>query len=165
MNMDEDKNNVGTGCASPEKCDQCQEYISGWKRALADYDNLQKDLVRARGEMQRGTVESFFDKLIPVIDHFDQALANTPELTGDEIEAWINGVRHIRESLVSIATEFDAHPIEPEEQLFDPVFHEAVSTEADETKPDEIIIKLTQRGWKLGDKVIRPAKVIVNKLS
>jgi len=164
--MKDEKKEQGTGDkVQGSECEQCEEHLAGWKRALADYDNLQKDLARAKGEMQRNTVESFFDRLIPTIDHFDQALENSPKLANDEMEAWIDGVKHIRDSLVTIAAEFDCYPIEPADQLFDPMLHEAVATEADESKPDEIIIKLTQRGWKLGDKVIRPAKVIVNKLS
>lgn len=145
-------------------CEQCEEYLAGWKRALADYDNLQKDLAREKTEMREYVIESFFEKLIPVIDHFDQAMKNVPEAAG-ELESWIQGVGHIKKSLIDIANEFSCEPIEPLNLEFDPNEHEAISTETREDEDDDKIIEVVERGWKLGDKVIRPAKVIVNKIS
>lgn len=144
-------------------CDQCEEYLAGWKRALADYDNLKKDLAREKTEMREYVIESFFEKLIPVIDHFDQAMKNVPEESG-EIKSWIQGVGHIQKSLIDIANEFGCEPIDPEGE-FDPNEHEAISTESREKEPDDNIIEVIERGWRLGDKVIRPAKVIVNKIN
>jgi len=146
-----------------KECEQCLEYLTGWKRALADYDNLQKDLVREKTEMRAYVIEAFFEKLIPVIDHFDKAVKHMPENMDEETGKWVEGVGHIERSLVDIASEFDCVAIDPGGAQFDPTLHEAVSTQTDEDKPDEAVIEVLERGWQLGDKVIRPAKVIVNK--
>jgi len=164
MNMDNKEKDVGANGCSPESCEQCEEHLAGWKRALADYDNLKKDLAREKTEMREYVIESFFEKLIPVIDHFDQAMKNVPEAPG-ELESWIQGVGHIQKSLIDIANEFGCEPIEPIDLEFDPNEHEAISTEARDDVEEDKIIEVVERGWKLGDKVIRPAKVIVNKIS
>ncbi len=159
------KDDVGANGCAPDQCEQCNEYLAGWKRALADYDNLKKDLAREKDEMRAYVIESFFEKLIPVIDHFDQALKHLPENAGEATGKWIEGVGHIQKSLIEIANEFGCDAIEPLGLQFDPMFHEAISTRQDETQPDEVVLDVLERGWKLGDKVIRPAKVIVNSKS
>ncbi|MBU0530885.1 nucleotide exchange factor GrpE [Patescibacteria group bacterium] len=153
-----------TGDERLATCKQCDEYLLGWKRALADYDNLQKDLAREKTEMRAYVIEEFFHKLIPVIDHFDQAMKHVPENIDEATGKWIEGVEHIQQSLIDIAKEFACEPIDPADEQFDPMLHEAISTQSDDSQPDEIVIEVLERGWQLGNKVIRPAKVIVNKV-
>ena len=59
---------------------KCEEYLMGWKRALADYDNLKRDLAKERDESRRYIIESVADGFLKVLDNFDKATKHTPNL-------------------------------------------------------------------------------------
>ena len=147
-----------------KKCEQCEEHLAGWKRALADYDNLQKDLAREKTEMRNYAIESILNKLIPVIDHFDQGLRNRPDEI-DGIATWLEGMEIVQKEMIQLMEEMGCEEIDGMGILFDPNKHEAVGTVSDESQTDDIIIEVIESGWSLGNKIVRPAKVIVNKIS
>jgi molecular chaperone GrpE len=149
-------------------CDQCEEYLTGWKRALADYDNLKKDQSREKEETRRYLIEELADKLIPITDHFSEAMKHAPEVrsTKDEGQSdqWLQGIKMIKKEMMEVLESFECYPIDPVRKKFDPNQHEAIGSEKRKDSDDEIVLEVIERGWKLGQKVIRPAKVIVNKL-
>ena len=146
-------------------CEKCQEYVHGWKRALADYDNLQKQLAEERNAMRKATTEDLVQQLLPVLDNFDQATLFKPEGLDKKTEQWLQGILHVQKQLETVLDSFSAVPFGVSGEPFDPNIHEAISEEQDDGKKDQTILRVQVRGWKLRGKVIRPARVIVNALS
>ncbi len=143
-------------------CNTCPEYLAGWKRALADYDNLKKDLVKERAEIRQYTTQQLVDSLIPALDHFGQALRFEPD--GDpKVKTWITGVLHVRKEFEEALRQFGAEAFGKPGEKFDPNLHEAVQEREDADQDDQAILEVVDAGWKLNGRVIRPARVIVNK--
>lgn len=144
-----------------------QEYLDGWKRALADYENLQRDMGKRVEESRDRIKESFAHDLLPVMDNFEQAVSHAPSfsplpeggvrgegVSASEFEAWMQGVLFIKKQFEDVVQSLGLEKISVEGE-FDPNLHESVG-EGDEFKE-------VRSGWKIGDKVIRPAQVIVKK--
>ena len=149
-------------------CVQCQEYLDGWKRAQADYQNLQKQSEKERSDFRKYANEGLLSDLIPVMDQFDLAMKYIPaieELPTDVQKNWKNwriGVEAVKMKWDELAKEHHLSKVETE-GAFDPDLHEAVEEQEDESVPAGNIIEVVESGWKLHDKLIRPAKVIVSK--
>jgi molecular chaperone GrpE len=169
-----DDQNVKPRSPSPVPCAQCDEYLAGWKRALADYDNLKKDLARERTYMRAHALERATHGFLPVLDHFDAAvkfqpkadppLADVPGGLDQKTKQWLSGVLHVRKELEDALKELGLQPFGEVGDAFDPNLHEAASErhEHEEGKPDHVILEVVSRGWRIGDRIIRPAKVIIN---
>jgi len=148
---------------------KCAEYLDGWKRAKADYENLQKNLSQSAEDARKRIKISFLHDLLPVLDNFGQAVVHLPDLDGcdkkvkNDLENWLQGVTFIQKQLEDVIKELGAEQIFAQDQ-FDPNLHESVDTESDPGKEDQTIIKQIQPGWKIGETVIRPAKVIINEI-
>ena len=145
--------------------EQLEEALTGWKRALADYDNLKKDLVREKDQMRKHEREDLAHQLIPVLDNFDQALKFQPNDLEDDARNWLQGILHIRTQLEDVLKGIGVEAFGAEGESFDPNLHEAGSEKSEEDQDDETILTVNQRGWKLGEKVIRPANVVINNKS
>ncbi len=145
--------------------DQLEEALTGWKRALADYDNLKKDLVREKDQMRKHEREDLVQQIIPVLDNFDQALKFQPKGLSNEMKNWLQGIMHIRTQIEDVLKGIGVTTFGQEGEVFDPNKHEANSEETDKTKEDQIILKVNKRGWVLGEKIIRPANVTVNNIT
>lgn len=143
---------------------QCDEYLTGWKRALADYDNLKKDLARERGDMRRASTVELLLHLLPVMNNFEQAAKHRPHLDDKAAEAWVSGILMIKTQLENSIKELGAEPFESIGEKFNPEFHESAGSRRDEEREDQIVLEVVQRGWKVGGKVVFPAKVIINGL-
>ena len=146
---------------------QSEEYLAGWKRALADYDNLKKDLGREKEEAREYLKEQMAHELIPILDSFDGVNRHTPALNVSEEDAlkfqnWLNGVRQTQAQLESIMRNMGLTLVATT-GLFDPTQHEAVGARSEEGKEEGAILEVVGSGWKLAEKIIRPAKVIINQ--
>lgn len=146
-------------------CEKCEEYLTGWKRALADYDNLQKDLSRERSEMRQRMKEDMAYQVIAVLDNFDQATKFQPEDLPEKANTWLMGIMHVKTQLEGVVTEIGVEPYGAIDDMFDPHLHDAGGERHDPEKKDQQILEVVQRGWKLGDRIVRPAKVIVNNIN
>lgn len=147
-----------------QECKKCQEHLEGWKRAIADYDNLKKDLAKEREQIRSYVKEDVAHQMIAVLDNFDQAVKFVPKDLAPEVKNWIAGVTHVRMQLESVLLSQGVEPSGMVGELFDPNIHEAVAQRSEKDKKDQEILEIQLRGWKLGDKIIRPAKVIINQL-
>lgn len=129
-----------------------QEYLDGWKRALADYENLQRDMSSRLDDAKNRMKSDFAHDLLPVMDNFAQAVNHAPKLE-DTHKPWLDGVLYIQKQFEDVLKGLGLEKIEVTE--FDPNLHEAVG-EGEE-------LKEVQSGWKIGERVIRPAQVITKK--
>jgi molecular chaperone GrpE len=147
-----------------KECEKCKEHIDGWKRAMADYDNLKKDLIKEREQIRKHVKEDMAHEIITVLDNFDQAVKFVPENLEPEVKNWITGITHVRGQLESVLTSQGVEPSGEIGEIFDPNIHEAIGERTEDDKLDQQILEIQLRGWKLGDRIIRPAKTIINQI-
>ncbi|MAG11227.1 MAG: nucleotide exchange factor GrpE [Parcubacteria group bacterium] len=135
------------------------EYLLGWKRALADYENLKKDQAIQKQYTRESITADLAQAYLPILDHLQSATKNTPDIP--EAQEWFTGVGFIAQQCADVLKEFGVEQIDATGQ-FNPELHEAVKAEFDTELPDNIIIRQIQAGYTMNGKVMRPAKVIIN---
>jgi molecular chaperone GrpE len=133
-------------------------------RRQAEFDNFRKRVERERGETYNRMVGEVARKLLPVLDNLRRALdaeASMQATESKEFRHFLNGVELIYKQLNDVLEGLGVEPVEAVGQPFDPHVHEAVVTEqTEEFEPDTVIQELV-RGYRLGDKLLRPAVVKV----
>ena len=100
--------------------------------------------------------------ILPVLDNFDAALKFAPTEVDPKTKQWLQGVLHVRTQLEDALKELGLDPFGEVGEAFDPLRHEAGAERSEEGKPPNSVLEVVRRGWRLGDRVIRPAKVIIN---
>jgi molecular chaperone GrpE len=100
--------------------------------------------------------------LLPVLDNFEHTLANAQ--VGDNADAFVKGVRIIYDQMLDILKSHGVEQIKAAGKTFDPSLHEAMMQKAQSDREENIVLEEFQKGYKLNGRVIRPAKVVVNKL-
>lgn len=135
------------------------EYLEGWQRARAEFANARKRMDRDRTEARRNATIEVVGSLLPILDDFERALDTVPE----EIAAnsWFEGVALVHRKLRTILDNVNIERIDAVGEPFDPNFHEAVLQEESDEHESGIVIKELQTGYRLNDRVIRPAMVVV----
>jgi len=167
---------VDAGTASPDSSPQAiddyspesyeaimaerDEMAAKYQRALADYQNAQRRFSTDMGAAREAGVERVLASLIPVLDHFDMALHQDPEkVSAEQILA---GVKLIRDEFNRAMGAFGVQAISPAVNAeFDPNQHEALSTLAVEGVEPTHVSSVYQIGYRVGDRVVRAAKVTV----
>ena len=150
-----------------EELAKCQaertEYLTGWQRAKADYINLKKEQEKMGSEIARFAKEGLLLELLTLADSFSMAFANK-EAWEKVDKNWRLGVEYIYSQLESIFRDNGLVEINPVDQLFDPNIMQAVATVAvDEENKDHKVIEVSAKGYKMGERVLRPAKVKVGE--
>jgi len=141
-----------------------QEYLDGWQRARADYANLQKATDEDRKRMRTLIEENLIEELLPTVDSFLMAMGNK-EAWEKVDPAWRTGVEYIYSQLMNTLESHNLKLFGETGEIFDPAKHEAVGEEATEdAKLDHTIAKVNQKGFLLGDSILRPARVSVYTL-
>jgi molecular chaperone GrpE len=146
-----------------EQAAKAQENWDRLVRVSADFDNFKKRAARERQDAVRFANESLIQKLIPVLDNFEMALATTTSGPDSSSEALKTGVSMIHSQLRSALTDAGLEEIDATGQPFDPNWHEAVAQQPSTEVPEGHVLQQTRRGFKLKDRLIRPATVIVAK--
>jgi len=130
-------------------------------RMMAEFDNYRRRTNREKIELMATAGERIFKEMLPLVDDFEratEAMAKT-----DDIESVREGIRLIQQKFISFLDKQDVHAIETEGADFNTDEHEAVTTFAAGEENKGKVIDCTQKGYKLGDKVIRFAKVVVGE--
>ena len=140
---------------------QAAEYLEGWQRAQAEFSNYKKRQETERAGMITRANATLLHKLLPVVDDFERALATQPASLSQL--TWCEGVFLIKHKLDAILESEGVKPIKTEGQVFDPYYHEAVTYEEVAGYEEGQIIGEVQRGYILGERVLRPALVRVAK--
>ncbi len=166
----ENQNHAKEEIAQDSNCSKCSEYLAGWKRAMADYENLKKQTQEDRKNFSNYAHEQLLSDLLPVIDQFETALKflpdinNLPEPHKQQIENWLVGIKAVNQLWEQLFNEIGLTKISTDCE-FDPNLHTAMSQESDPEKPEGSILRTIQTGYKFKNKVLRPAKVIVNSIA
>lgn len=146
-----------------ELTQKCEDLERGWKRALADYENLKRDMDSRLAQSRNRIKADFAESLLPVMDNFQEALRHTPAVEDPAIINWLTGVSFIKKQFEDIFASLGLEPLKTVGEPFNAHFHEAVKEESVPEKADQEILQEITTGWKMGELVIRPAKVVVNK--
>jgi len=128
-------------------------------RLAADFDNFKKRTGRDSEQKAAAEKESFILDLLPVVDNLERALACEPSPSSQPLR---QGVEMTLEQLNRLLQSNGIGNVEATGRPFDPHRHEAVSVRHDPSQPDHIVLEVIQRGYCHGEKMFRPARVIVN---
>jgi molecular chaperone GrpE len=137
-----------------------------WERLLrttADFDNFKKRAAREKQDAIKYANEALLQKLIPILDNFDMALAAAQSTQNDAAQSLQAGVNMINQQLKTVLTETGLEEIDATGKTFDPNFHEAVSQQETAEVPEGQVVQQLRKGYKLRDRLLRPATVIVAK--
>lgn len=137
------------------------EYLDGWQRARADFANYKKRVEREQVDAYQNAAVAVLTRMLPVLDDLDLTLRNAP--TAGEAAQWAVGVTLVRRKFVALLENENIKPIEAEGRPFDPNFHEAVVHEETTDHAAGHVVEVLRQGYKLGDRVLRPALVKVAK--
>lgn len=132
------------------------------RRLVADFANFRR---RTRQDAERQALahkESFIHELLPALDNLERALASGPSPDSRQL---LQGVELTVQQLRQLLRQHGIETQESAGQSFDPHLHEAVSQRHDPARPEHAILDVLQRGYRRGEKVFRPAKVVVNGLA
>ena len=130
-------------------------------RMMAEFDNYRRRTNKEKLELMATAGERIFKEMLPLVDDFERAVAAMDKT--DDIEALREGIMLIQQKFLSFLEKEDVHAIETEGVDFNTDEHEAVTTFAAGEDKEGKVIDCTQKGYKLGDKVIRFAKVVVGE--
>ena len=144
---------------------EVKELRDGLARRQADFENYRKRMERERSETFNRVVVDIAAKLLPVLDNLKRALeteASVEASESDEFRHFLSGVDLIYKQLYGVLDALGVKPVLAEGEKFDPHLHEAVVTEpTDDYEPDTVMQEIV-RGFRVGDKLIRPALVKVS---
>jgi molecular chaperone GrpE len=140
---------------------EATENKAAWQRSAADFANYRRRTEQEREASLGLANEMLLLKLLAVVDDFDRALAAMPPELGHL--GWIEGLWLVERKLRALLESEGVTPIEAQGKPFDPREHEAVMHEETDKAPDDTVIGELQRGYRIRDRVLRPALVNVAK--
>jgi len=142
---------------------KAKEHWDTLLRTTADFENFKKRAARERQDAVKFANESLLQKLIPILDTFDMALTAATNAKEGTAQSLQTGVSMILSQFRNTLTEAGLEEIDATGKPFDPNFHEAVSQQETADVPEGHVAQQLRRGYKLKDRLLRPATVIVAK--
>jgi molecular chaperone GrpE len=130
-------------------------------RSSADLDNYRKRMSKEREEAIKFANSSFLERLIPILDNFEFGLEAARSASSPV--SILEGMKMVQKQIQDFLSSAGIEMIDATGQHFDPQLHEAISQEESKHVPDGIVIRQLRRGYKLRDRLIRPANVVVSK--
>jgi molecular chaperone GrpE len=140
-----------------------EEHWDRLVRTTADFDNFRKRAAREKQDAIRYANESLMTKLIPALDSFDAALAATQTAPDLAAEALAKGVGMVQQQFKAALADAGLEEVDATGQVFDPNWHEAVSQQESADVPEGQVLQQLRKGYKLRDRLLRAATVIVAK--
>ncbi len=133
------------------------------QRISADYANYQKRVPKQIADSIGYEKERVIKTLLPVLDNFEHTLQNAH--SADDIDVLIKGIRIVYDQLLDVLKSHNVEQIEAQGEKFDPALHQAMTQRAEPDEQENTVLEEFQKGYRLNGRVIRPSKVIVNKLA
>ena len=146
-----------------QKAAQADAHWERIVRLTADLENFRKRSVREKQEAVRFANASLMEKLLPTLDSFEMALAAAHSAEERSIESFRTGMSMVQDQFRSALAEAGLEEIEATGQPFDPKWHEAVSQVESAEVPEGRVLQQVRKGYKLRERLIRPASVVVSK--
>jgi molecular chaperone GrpE len=143
------------------KAAKADEYLALAQRTQADFENYRKRSARdAAAATQRGAMK-LAKELLPAVDNLERALEHAPEASDDSEQAFVAGIKHVHSDLIAALQRAGIERYSPEGEPFDPTLHEAVAQQPFDGFAPGTVVEVFQRGYRIGENVVRPARVVV----
>ncbi len=143
--------------------EELQEYKEKYMRALADMENLRKRVYKEKQEAIRFAIEDALLDMLTPMDNLENALKCAHQMS-DETRLWAQGFSMILDQFKQALHQQGIIPFNSEGEVFDAHRHEAIEVVEEASKPEGTIIAECTRGYKSGERIIRPARVKITKL-
>lgn len=161
---------VEAGTVTPEQLEELKQRAAkadeNWERLLrttADFDNFKKRAAREKQDAIKYANEGLLEKLIPSLDALDLALAATKSDGSGAMQSLQAGLAMVYQQLKSTLTDAGLEEVDAEGKPFDPNLHQAVSQRETAEAPEGQVVEQMRKGYKLRDRLLRPATVVVAK--
>lgn len=145
-----------TAQAGPQPDDAVRQAEDRAQRALADLENYRRRFDRELGRLREQEREAVLRDLLPVVDNLERALA------APDADTWRAGVQQVHRLLVGVLKRYGAEPVTDEGKPFDPTWHDVVATTPADAE-EGTIVQVAERGYRMGDRPLRHARVVVAK--
>ena len=139
---------------------EAKKNLDGWQRATAELANFKKRQEERAKQRREEIIANIISQIFPALDDFDLAFQNLPETLTEQENNWVEGFKLVQRKLLKILENNNVEIIDAQGE-FDPTLHEAVTHEASDEHESDAIIAELRKGYKLNDRVLRPALVRV----
>ncbi len=136
-----------------------EEYLDALRRMQADFVNYKRRSVQEQQEARVSVESSVIERLLPVLDDLGRALLATPAEYADQ--SWVEGIFLVRRRLFNTLEQIGVRQVGSVGEAFDPNIHDALMTQSGTGSPMGTVVQVTRSGYALGERIIRPAQVIV----
>ena len=150
------------------KAEQADAYLELARRTKADFENYRKRAARESAAAQDRGVAKLALALLPAVDNLDRAVAAADSQAGgpptgavDGVDTLVSGIKLVHADVIAALARVGIEPFSPVGEQFDPQHHEAVAQQIVEGATPGTVAEVYQRGYRLGDSVLRPARVLV----
>lgn len=140
---------------------KAQENWDRYVRLNADFDNFKKRAAKDRLDAIKYANEALIERLLPVMDNFEAAMAAGANSETASVDSLITGVKMIATQLKGVLAESGLEEIDATGKPFDPTIHEALSQQPSTDVPEGHVLQQVRKGYRLKDRLVRPAAVVV----
>lgn len=165
-------NAVGTAGSEPgvsadelaalkEQAAKAQENWDKYVRLNADFDNFKKRAAKDRLDAIKYANEALIERLLPVVDNFEAAMAAVTATDTASIDSLVTGVKMISGQLKGVLAESGLEEIDATGKAFDPMLHEALSQQPSADLPEGQVLQQVRKGYRFKERLLRPAAVVV----
>ncbi|MGA8718782.1 MAG: nucleotide exchange factor GrpE [Solirubrobacteraceae bacterium] len=149
------------------KAEKADEYLELAQRTRADFENYRKRATREAAAAQERGIAKLAKELLPAVDNLDRALDAAAAATADNAAqdngtaTLVSGIKLVHKDVIAALARAGIESFSPEGEKFDPQLHEAIAQTPVEGAESGTVVEVYQRGYRLGEVVIRPARVVV----
>jgi len=143
------------------KAEKADEYLDLAQRTRAEFENYRRRAVKEAAAAQDRGAAKLALELLPALDNLDRALAHAETTDENGDGSFVSGIRHVQSDVLAALKRAGIEPYSPEGEQFDPQFHEAVAQQPLEGAEPGTVVEVYQRGYRQGESILRPARVVV----
>jgi molecular chaperone GrpE len=148
----------GLGSRVSELEAEREKYLELAQRTQADFENYRKRAAKEAAAAGSRAKAGLVRELLPVLDNLERALEHA-----DEGESLLDGVRLVHSDLVGVLQRSGVEVFDPSGEPFDPTLHEALSTRPEDGQHPGTVVEVVEKGYRLNDTILRPARVVVSQ--
>jgi molecular chaperone GrpE len=142
---------------------QLVENRDKYVRLLADFDNFRRRAHKDRQDVIQYGHENLVKDLLSTVDNLDRAIEHAHQEDGGDLASLLEGVELVQREFYAVLAQHEVHAIDAEGCEFDPSLHEAMAQVQGDSAPPNSVIEVLQKGYRLRDRLLRPARVVVAK--
>ena len=142
---------------------ELEERQDRFLRLQADFENFRRRTLREREEAYQYGHQNLVKDLLPTVDNLERAIEHARKSGREDLDGVLQGIDLVRRELMGVLAKHGVTEIEALGQAFDPSVHEALAQIEDPTVPANTVVQVFQKGYRLRDRLLRPAQVVVSR--